>query len=174
MSWCIMRASLVGPSTLTRRRSSSGNAGIFMMASRAARCASVSSAVPPRSRLSADRPSTREAPFVVLGRLVTIRPAFIEDSGPFAGVFRHGKAADAHAATRPVLGIVAKFFSVECSLLPAVVVLSHRERKRSGITWSLPFWCGPGDERRGELPTYHPQITRPRTYVLDAKSSPPL
>jgi len=76
---------------------------------------------------------------VVLGGFETIGPAFIEDQSPLACAFRHAKAADAHAATRPVLGILAMFFSVECSLLPAAVVLSHRERKRSGITWSLPF-----------------------------------
>jgi hypothetical protein len=40
--------------------------------------------------------------------------------------------------------------------LLAAVVLSHRELKRNGITRSLPFWCGPGDERRGELATTHP------------------
>jgi hypothetical protein len=93
---------------------------------------------------------------MVIESFGTIGPGFVEDSGPFTCGFRHGKAADAHAETHPVLGILVKFFSVECSVLLAAVVLSHRELKRNGITRSLPFWCGPGDERRGDLATTHP------------------
>jgi len=93
---------------------------------------------------------------MTIGGFETIGPGFVEDSGPFACVFKHGKATDAHAETRPVLGILVKFFSVECSVLLAAVVVSHRELKRNAITRSLPFWCGPGDERRGELATTHP------------------
>jgi hypothetical protein len=101
---------------------------------------------------------------MVIESFGTMRPGFVEDSGPFTCGFRHGKAAYAHAETHPVLGILVKFFSVECSVLLAAVVLSHRELKQNGITRSLPFWCGPGDERRAR--NYPSSITRLRTYVL--------